>query len=96
MAGSIVPQELPIGKDWEEALYRKGCAQMQQEARERLEALEAWLHTQVPPDWRVVGFRERTATPPTPRWRGEGGVGRGHRPAAAVPGWRGEVPLPAG
>lgn len=60
MAGAIVLQDGLIGKDWEEALYREGCARMRQEARERLEALEAWLHGQAPPDWQVVGFRERT------------------------------------
>ncbi len=26
MAGAIVLQDGPIGKDWEEALYREGCA----------------------------------------------------------------------
>lgn len=60
MAGLVIPQELPIGKEWEEELYRRGCALMQQEAQEKLEALEEWLHARAPEGWQVVGFRERT------------------------------------
>ena len=36
MAREIIPQEPPIGKDWEERLYYEGCAWMQQEAQQKL------------------------------------------------------------
>lgn len=60
MAGQIVPQEPPIGQDWEEELYQEGCARMREEARHRLQEMEDWLYQQAPSDWKVVGFRERT------------------------------------
>jgi len=60
MAGSIVPQEPPIGQNWEEELYQKGCAQMREEARQLLQEMDEWLHQQAPSDWKVVGLRERT------------------------------------
>jgi len=60
MAGDIILQEPPIGKDWEEELYREGCAALRREAQEKLGALDDWLHAQAPPGREVIGFRERT------------------------------------
>jgi hypothetical protein len=56
----IMPQKAPAGKDWEEKLYRAGCALLQEEAARLLKRLDDWLLEQSPPDWRVVGFRKRT------------------------------------
>ena len=60
MAREVIHQEPPIGKDWEEELYREGCALMREEARRKLEALDEWLYVQAPAGWQVVGFRVRT------------------------------------
>lgn len=60
MADQVLPQEPPAGKDWEEELYREGCALMQEEAVRRLTELDDWLLQQSPSSWRVVGHRERT------------------------------------
>lgn len=60
MAKGSMHQEPPMGEDWEEKLYQAGCAVIRQEAQERLKELDDWLHFYAPPDWEVVGFRERT------------------------------------
>ena len=60
MADQILPQESPVGKDWEEKLYQEGCALLQEEAGRRLKGLDDWLLQQLHPGWKVVGFRERT------------------------------------
>lgn len=59
MANPIVPQEVPIGQNWEEELYQEGCTQMREKARRLLQEMDNWLHLQAPPGWGVVGFRER-------------------------------------
>jgi len=51
MAREIIPQEPPIGKDWEEEVYQEGCAALRREAQEKLEALDDRLHAQAPPGW---------------------------------------------
>lgn len=60
MAKQVIPQEAPVGKDWEEKLYQEGCALLQAEAACLLKRLDDWLLEQSPSSWKVVGFRKRT------------------------------------
>ncbi len=45
---------------WEEESYQQGCACAREQARLRLETLDAELLRRKPKGWTLLGFRERT------------------------------------
>lgn len=57
LEGTFSPEE---ARDWEANIFRQVCSQAQKEATAYLQALDDALLSQRPPEWVVIGFRERT------------------------------------